>query len=235
LREQLYRKVDAMREVVEGVIEIPIGYVNAFAVVVDDGVVLVDTGIPGRADKVESAIEDAKRRIGEVHTILLTHWHPDHVGSVAELRRRSGARIVAHAIDGPVISGAEPGPTRGFMRVVAAILPAPEPVAVDEPLTVDGPISVPGFTAFHTPGHTRGHASFLLDRGGGVLFAGDVASGGRNGQIRRSPRIVTEDRAAESASISRLAGLRFEAATFGHGRAISHDAAQRFREFVARG
>ena len=29
-----------MREVVDGVIEIPIGYVNAYAVVVDDGVVL---------------------------------------------------------------------------------------------------------------------------------------------------------------------------------------------------
>ena len=54
-----------MREVVDGVIEIPIGYVNAFAVVVDDGVVLVDTGLPRRADKIERAIEDAQRRIGE--------------------------------------------------------------------------------------------------------------------------------------------------------------------------
>jgi len=235
LREQLYRKDDAMREVVDGVIEIPIGYVNAFAVVVDDGVVLVDTGIPGRADKIESAVEEAQRRIGEVHTILLTHWHPDHVGSVAELRRRSGARIVAHAIDAQVISGAEPQPRRGFLRVLAAVRPAPEPVPVDETLTADGPISVPGFSAFHTPGHTPGHASFLLERGGGVLFAGDAASGGRNGRIRRSPRIITDNRAVESASISRLSDLRFEAAAFGHGRAISHAAAQRFREFVARG
>jgi glyoxylase-like metal-dependent hydrolase (beta-lactamase superfamily II) len=222
-----------MREVVDGVIEIPIGYVNAFAVVVDDGVVLVDTGLPRRADKIERAIEDAQRRIGEVHTILLTHWHPDHVGNVAELRRRTGARIVAHAIEAPVISGTQPRPRQWApMRVVAAVMPAPEPVPVDERLTADGPISVPGFTAFHTPGHTRGHASFLLDRGGGVLFAGDVVTGGRNGRIRRSPRMVTEDRALESASISLLADLRFEVAAFGHGRAISHDAAQRFRDFA---
>ena len=131
-----------MREVVDGVIEIPIGYVNAFAVVVDDGVVLVDTGLPQRADKIERAIEDAHRRIGEVHTILLTHWHPDHVGNVAELRRRTGARIVAHAIDAPVISGTKPRPRQGtLIRVVAAIMPAPEPVPVDERLTADGPIS----------------------------------------------------------------------------------------------
>jgi glyoxylase-like metal-dependent hydrolase (beta-lactamase superfamily II) len=177
-----------MREVVDGVIEIAIGYVNAYAVVVDDGVVLVDTGLPGRADKVANAVEDARRRIGEVHTILLTHWHPDHVGNVAELRRRSGARIVAHAIDSQVISGAKPRPTRVFMRVVGAIMPAPEPVPVDETLTADGPIVVPGFAAFHTPGHTPGHVSFLLDRGGGVLFTGDAVRGRRNGRIGRSPR-----------------------------------------------
>jgi glyoxylase-like metal-dependent hydrolase (beta-lactamase superfamily II) len=74
-----------------------------YAVVVDDGVVLVDTGLPGRADKVVRAIEEARRRIGEVHTILLTHWHPDHVGGVAELRapvwcsdRGSCRRRIAH-------------------------------------------------------------------------------------------------------------------------------------------
>ena len=123
-----------MREVVDGVLEIPIGYVNAYAVVVDDGVVLIDTGMPGRADNVANAVEAARHRIGEVHTILLTHWHLDHVGSVAELRRRSGARIVAHSIDAPVISGAKNPTAKRFMRIVAAVMPAPERVPVDETL-----------------------------------------------------------------------------------------------------
>ena len=225
---------DSVREVVDGVIEIPIGYVNAYAVVVDDGVVLIDTGLPGRADKVARAVVAARRRIGDVHTILLTHWHPDHVGGVADLRRRSRARIVAHGIDAPVISGEENRSSKRFLRIVGAIMPSPEPVPVDEVLTGDGPLSVPGFTALHTPGHTRGHTSFLLDRGGGVLFAGDAAGGGRNGRLRRSPRMVTEDPAAESASITRLAELTFEAAVFGHGKPISREAASRFREFAAR-
>ena len=87
------RHNDDVREVVDGVIEIPIGYVKAYAVVVDDGVVLVDTGIPGRADKVARAVEAARRPIGEVHTILLTHCHPDHIGGVAELRAAELASI----------------------------------------------------------------------------------------------------------------------------------------------
>ena len=228
------RDNDHMREVVDGVLEIPIGYVNAYAVVVNDGIVLIDTGIPGRADTVASAVEAARHRIGEVHTILLTHWHPDHVGSVAELRRRSGARIVAHSVDAPVISGAKNRSAKRFMRIIGAVMPAPERVPVDETLSGDGPLSVPDFMAFHTPGHTRGHMSFLLERGGGVLFAGDAVSGGRNGRVRRSPRIITEDREAESASVARLAELTFEAAAFGHGKSISRDAASRFREFAAR-
>jgi glyoxylase-like metal-dependent hydrolase (beta-lactamase superfamily II) len=51
-----------MREVVDGVIEIPIGYVKAYTVVTDDGVVLVDTGLPGRADKVVRAIVESRRK-----------------------------------------------------------------------------------------------------------------------------------------------------------------------------
>src|SRR4029450_6738924 len=123
---------------------------------------------------------------------------------------------------------------KGFMRVVAAIMPPPEPVPVDEMLTSDGPISVPGFTAIHTPGHTRGHMSFLLDREGGVLFARDAASGRRKGRIRRSPRMVTEDRVAELASIARLGNLSFESAVFGHGKGISREAGQRVRGLAAR-
>ena len=97
----------------------------------------------------------------------LTHWHDDHTGGLAELRRRSGATVVAHAIDAPVITGADaPEPTR-FQRFAGLFLKAAERAPVDDVLTEDGPIDLPGFRAFHTPGHTAGHVSFLLDRGGG--------------------------------------------------------------------
>jgi glyoxylase-like metal-dependent hydrolase (beta-lactamase superfamily II) len=75
--------------------------------------------------------------------------------------------------------------------------------------------------------------SFLLDRGGGLLFAGDAAAGG-GGRVRATPKLMTIDRTAAKASVARLAELDFDVAVFGHGGAVKGRAVERFRQLAAK-
>lgn len=220
-----------MRQVGEGVFEVAVGFVHVHLVVTDDGVVLVDTGLPGKAAKIEEALHEVRRRLGDVRTILLTHWHADHVGSAAALCRRSGARTVAHTIDAPVITGAAPMPLTRLQKLTKYVTGTPGPVRIDEVLSVDGPTSVPGFSAFHTPGHTAGHVSYLLDRGEGILFVGDAAAGAGT-KVRHTPRAMTWNVAAARASVAKLAGLSFSVAAFGHGKAVTGGAVESFKDLA---
>jgi glyoxylase-like metal-dependent hydrolase (beta-lactamase superfamily II) len=61
---------------------------------------LVDTGPnwPESLDALERQLLDLGHRLDRLELILLTHQHYDHVGLARELKRRSGAEIVAHPI-----------------------------------------------------------------------------------------------------------------------------------------
>lgn len=222
-----------MREVVDGVFELGLGFVNLHLVVTDDGVVLVDTGLPRRSKQIERALREIHKQIGDVRTVLLTHNHFDHIGNVADVRQRSGARVIAHAADAMVITGAQdrPKPSGLVPRLVDRLFTV-EPTKIDQLITAAESEPLPGFTAIHTPGHTRGHVSYLLDRAGGVLFAGDTARG-KNGAVVGGPKQAAVDPAEQDRSVAKLATHTFEYAVFGHGGAVRGRAVERFREYAS--
>jgi glyoxylase-like metal-dependent hydrolase (beta-lactamase superfamily II) len=223
-----------VREVVDGVFELSFGMVNVHLVVTDEGVVLVDTGLPRRSALIDRGLREVGKAIGDVRTVLLTHHHFDHTGNVADVRRRSGARVVAHAADAPVITGAiRPAPASRLVKLVSRLMGTAEPTKLDQLITADESEPVPGFTALHTPGHTRGHVSYLLDRAGGILFAGDAAAGVKGGNVGSAPRAAAADPAELDRSVGKLASYEFDHAVFGHGRAVSGRAVDRFREYAA--
>jgi glyoxylase-like metal-dependent hydrolase (beta-lactamase superfamily II) len=80
-------------------IQIPgLGHVNCYAMEDARGFAVMDPGLP--SDEAFSDLEAAFKRadipLKRVHTVIVTHSHPDHFGGAARLQARSGADIVSH-------------------------------------------------------------------------------------------------------------------------------------------
>jgi len=75
-----------------------LGHVNCYALVDDEGCAVVDPGLPGPASyaALEDRLSQAGLAVRHVHTVIVTHSHPDHFGGAARLAREAGARVVAH-------------------------------------------------------------------------------------------------------------------------------------------
>src|SRR5450759_708986 len=78
---------------------------NVYLVAIDDGLLLVDTGMPGNAKRIVAFIESIGREAGDLRHIVLTHCDIDHIGSVARLKELTGAQVAIHELDGPVHAG----------------------------------------------------------------------------------------------------------------------------------
>ena len=90
--------------VVPGVWMLPFEIGQAYIWDWDDGLTVVDTGIAGSADAILDAVEVLGREPADVKEIVLTHYHDDHRGGAAELGARTGATVVAHRAEAPVIA-----------------------------------------------------------------------------------------------------------------------------------
>ena len=229
----------AVEQIAPGVHAIGMGYVNAFLIAGDDGLTLVDSGLPGKKDPILSAVSRVGRQPADLMHVLITHHHIDHIGSLGDLMEATGAKSYVHPLDSPIVRGdrPQPGPNPASLLgkfagpLLARFGPAPTTAPVDievadgEELAIAG-----GIRALHTPGHTPGHLAFLLPRDGGLLFAGDAAAN----VIRLGMPIgmFTADREQAKESIRKLAALEFEVACFGHGRVLKGEANLKFRRLA---
>lgn len=80
-------------------IEMPgLGHVNCYVLPDERGAAIVDPGLPGPATLkvLKSRLASVDIPIERVHTIVVTHSHPDHFGGAGWVRRESGAEVVTH-------------------------------------------------------------------------------------------------------------------------------------------
>jgi hydroxyacylglutathione hydrolase len=126
--------------------------------------VVIDPG--GDPEHLLAAI--AKSRV-RVVALLHTHAHFDHLGGTRALREATLASVRLHPADLPLWQ-------RAGAQAAIFGLRLDDPPAVDAPLA-DGETMAIGsrrLRVLHTPGHTPGSSSFLLEGEPPVLFAGDT-------------------------------------------------------------
>jgi len=228
------------KRVADGVCRVGLHGVNAFLIEADDGLVLVDAGLRSSPPRITEAIYSLGRLPQDVRGIIITHVHRDHVGGLAEMKRRTGADIWMHPADAALVREGRQGrplkarPNAVSRAIVGIVSRLPE--RLGQPLevaheVVDGEeLPFAGLRAVHTPGHTEGHLSLLLPRDGGVLFVGDAL----NNWFRLSLGSLHEDEPGSRASLHKLAGLHFEVACFAHGRTIESGAQAAVAELDSR-
>ena len=76
-----------------------LGHVNAYALLDSDGAAIVDPGLPGPATwkALKDRLHKAGLRVKDVHTVVVTHSHPDHFGTAGRLAKAAGADLVTHS------------------------------------------------------------------------------------------------------------------------------------------
>jgi glyoxylase-like metal-dependent hydrolase (beta-lactamase superfamily II) len=168
--------------------------VNVHLVELDNGFMLIDSGVATNEcfQVLESALVERGVAWSDVRTLLLTHYHPDHIGQSWRILELTGARLLMHSVDAAYleelarvngvpwyaeamrIGGVPPELAAGMQGALRGNRPAfrahhPQQILEGgETLPVrDGTLEV-----IWTPGHTPGHVC-LYSPERRILISGD--------------------------------------------------------------
>ncbi|MFN8446700.1 MAG: MBL fold metallo-hydrolase [Caldilineaceae bacterium] len=182
-------------------------FVNAFVLVRGSEIAVVDTGIEGTEPMIGEAIKSAGLDWGAVNHLILTHYHPDHAGSMGAVLA-SATKATAYAGEADI--------SQLPVKTVQALQDGDE---------------VFGLQVIATPGHTAGHIS-VFDPVGSLLVVGDAMTN-QEGVLAVSPAQYTANMDEAVATVKKLAGLKFDKMVFGHGNEISSGASEAVAKLAA--
>jgi hydroxyacylglutathione hydrolase len=122
---------------------------------------VIDPG--GNAEDIFKAISNSGL---DIHIIVLTHGHSDHIAALYDIQDKTGAEVAIHTADAEFLHGHG---SFSMMFGISYKTPGPPGRLLNEGdvIEIDGLL----FTVIHTPGHTPGSICLLT---GDKVFTGDT-------------------------------------------------------------
>jgi metallo-beta-lactamase class B len=132
--------------------------ITSYLIVTPAGDILLDGGLVGTAPQIEANVRALGFKLSDVRILLNSHAHSDHAGGLAEVKERTGAKLVS--MNGDADELARGGRGDFFFGDTSSF----PPVAPDRVIDDGDTVSLGGttLTAHLTPGHTRGCTTWTM-------------------------------------------------------------------------
>ncbi|MHA1730659.1 MAG: MBL fold metallo-hydrolase [Promethearchaeota archaeon] len=187
--------------------------------------------------RLRASIRHLGAGLAKVKAVVNTHFHADHTLENGYLKRKAGARVYIHGEDRPALESVDAYISRYGMEGNATLLSGwrefleahglGQAAATDS--FSDGDVLFGRVRVVHTPGHSPGHCSFLLEGDGRkTLIAGDLDLS--------VPWVAnaSSNVADFLASVGRVQKLGVDVYLPAHGEPVFDDITRRLREYSGR-
>ncbi|WP_235946187.1 MBL fold metallo-hydrolase [Saccharibacillus alkalitolerans] len=210
----------------------------------EDGLTLIDAGLPGMFGQIEEKIRAAGCSPDGVKRLLLTHQDLDHIGTLPQLLERfPGLEVWAHQGEQPYLEGEKPlikvprervrSMPEGMRALTERMIESLVPGRVTHVLEHGEELPLQGGTiVLHTPGHTPGHISLYIPREK-LLIAGDALRID-DGVLALPPENFTPDMAQASRSLEQLLELDIDRVLCYHGGLFEGDVRAGLQQIINR-
>jgi glyoxylase-like metal-dependent hydrolase (beta-lactamase superfamily II) len=212
------------------------GFSNAYAVGLEDqSLAIIDTGSPGKEQRILDYVASIGRKPSDVTFIILTHADGDHSGSAAALKRLTGAKLAIGRLDAPRLSGKKKlKEASGLGRVMVGVFGMMMKVERVKPdIELEEGSTFGSLFIVDTPGHTDG--SITVYKPGEAVFVGDLLRTDGRGRLKLASANMSRDMMQVKLSVEKISKLEFQKLMPGHGMPIEDNASQALRDFVASG
>ncbi len=154
----------------ENVELIKAGFVNCYALRHGSQRILVDAGTKSAGKKL---ISFYRERGEKPDLVLITHYHPDHIGGLHMIYEEFKPEIYAPEIEIPVIQGKEK--IESTKSMLSKLVSGVSRIDAVEAVRPAESLELPFIEVIPTPGHTPGSVSYLFKEDG-IIFIGDAFS-----------------------------------------------------------